>query len=291
MLNYEFELLLKEKKIMKKVVVILLIVVGIIVLLWLFSSVVVIQPGERGVVFRPMGSGLDKEHVLTEGVHIIAPWNQIYIYDVREQTIAFNKQDNNEYGTLDVLDKNGLTINVEVTVRFYPVFTKIGYIHEQFGKNYVQKLVIPEVRSSVRRIMGQYTAEEIYSLKRQEVEQKIIRETDSVLEKNYIKMTALLIRSIEIPDELRKAIEDKLTKQQEALAYDYVLQKEEKEKQRKVIQAEGIAQYNQIINASMTDKVLTYEGIQATLELAKSQNAKIVIIGNNENGLPIMLSQ
>ncbi len=275
---------------MKRGIIITLIVLAIILLFILINSIVIIHPGEKAVIFRPL-SGLDKKHVLSEGIHFIAPWNQIYIYDVREQTISFNKQSNNEYGNLDVLDKNGLTINVEVTVRFYPIFSKIGYIHEQFGKNYVQKLVIPEVRSAVRRIMGQYTAEEIYSLKRQEVERRIIEETDSVLEKNYIKMTALLIRSIEIPNELKKAIEDKLTKQQEALAYDYVLQKEQKEKQRKIIQAEGIAKYNQIINASMTDKVLTYEGIQATLELAKSQNAKIIIIGNSKNGLPIMLSQ
>ena len=87
-----------------------------------------------------------------------------------------------------------------------------------------------------------------------------------------------------------KAIENKLTKQQEAIAYDYIVEKEEKEKERKIIQAQGIAEYNRIVSASMTDKILTYEGIQATLELSKSQNSKIVIIGSGDNGLPIMLS-
>ena len=266
------------------------------VLLVSFATFVTIQPGERGIIFRPWTTGLDKEHILTEGLHIIAPWNKVYVYDVREQSIEFSSSnaynDSQEnYAELDVLDKNGLTIHVEVTVRFYPFYDKIGFIHEQFGQQYVAKLVIPEVRSAVRKIMGQYNAEEIYSTKRQEVEQKIIEETESVLGQNYIQMTALLIRSIKIPDNLKKAIEDKLTKQQEALAYEYVVEKEEKEKQRKIIQAEGIAEYNRIITASMTDRVLTYEGIQATLELAKSENAKIVIIGSGDNGLPIMLQE
>ncbi len=265
-------------------ILILIGIIGIIVLIVLFSSIITIQPGERGVMFRPWTTGLDKKHIYSEGVHIIAPWNQMYIYDVREQTIDFT--DNN---TLDVLDKNGLTIHVDVTVRFYPMYDKIGYIHEQFGKNYVNKLVVPEVRAAVRQVMGMYSAEEIYSTERQKVEQQIIKQTDSVLRKNYIRMTALLIRSIKIPDQLKKAIELKLTKQQEALAYDYIVEKETKEKQRKIIQAQGISEYNKIINSSMTDKVLTYESIQATLELAKSQNAKIVIIGNPKNGLPVIL--
>jgi len=169
-------------------------------------------------------------------------------------------------------------------------FKDIGFIHEQFGINYINKLVIPEIRSAVRKIMGQYDAEEIYSLKRQEVEEKIIEETKSVLSQNYIQMTALLIRSIKIPEKLKTAIEDKLTKQQQALAYTYVVDKEQKEKERKIIQAEGIAEYNRIITASMTDKILTYEGIQATLALANSENAKIVIMGSGKNGLPIMLN-
>ena len=286
--------------------IVLLSIIGILVLFFSFSTFVTLQPGERGVVFRPWSTGLDKDNVLGEGLHIIAPWNKLIPYDIREQTIEFhegnsgdgnNYNDNDDYrgsssyGVLDVLDKNGLTINVEVTVRFAIMSDKIGYIHEQFGKFYVQKLVIPEVRSAVRKIMGQYNAEEIYSTKRQEVEQLIIDETRNVLNNNYINMTALLIRSIVIPENLKNAIEDKLTKQQEAIAYDYVVQKGLKEKELKIIQAQAIAEYNQIVNASMTPNVLTYEGIQATLQLAQSTNAKIVIIGNSDNGLPIMLSQ
>ncbi|MBN2662388.1 MAG: prohibitin family protein [Bacteroidales bacterium] len=283
--------------------IVLLAIFGLIVLFFSFSSFITLQPGERGVIFRPWSTGLDKDNVLNEGLHIIAPWNKLIPYDIREQTIEFHEgnsadvnnydddQGSSSYGVLDVLDKNGLTINVEVTVRFAIMSDKIGYIHEQFGEFYVRKLVIPEVRSAVRKIMGQYNAEEIYSTKRQEVEQLIIDETRNILNNNYINMTALLIRSIVIPENLKNAIEDKLTKQQEAIAYDYVVQKGLKEKELKIIQAQAIAEYNQIVNASMTPNVLTYEGIQATLQLAQSTNAKIVIIGNSDNGLPIMLSQ
>ena len=264
----------------------------IVVVVVIFSSAtfVTIQPGERGVIFRPLTSGLDKDNIYDEGLHIIAPWNTLKVYDVREQKVAFSKEESN-YGILDVLDKNGLTIEVEVTIRFYPNYGKIGYIHQQFGKSYITKLVIPEVRAAVRKTLGKYTAEEIYSTKRQELEEQIIKETGEVLHNNNIEMTALLIRSIIIPENLKKAIETKQTKQQEALAYDYVVQKELKEKERIIIKAEGIAEYNRIINASMTDKVLTYEGIQATIKLANSANSKTVIVGNSKNGLPLILNQ
>ena len=270
---------------------ILVAIVGFVVVVLSFSTFITLQTGEKGVVFKPWAGGLDKDNILDEGIHLIAPWNQLKKIDVKEQIIEFHAQ-NPEFDDLDVLDKNGLTIVVEITVRFYPKYEKIGYIMEQFGTGdeYIHKLVTPEVRSTVRRIMGQYNAEEIYSTKRQEIEQKIIAETEAVLAQNNIEMTALLIRSIIIPQNLITAIEDKQTKQQEALAYQYIVEKEEKEKQRKIIQAEGIAEYNKIVNESMTDKVLTYEGIQATLELAKSDNSKVVIFGSGDEGLPIILS-
>lgn len=275
-----------------KFFVVLLIIIGLFVVIMSFSTFITLQPGEKGVIFKPWTGGLDKEHILNEGVHIIAPWNNIIKFNVREQVIDFNKE-NPQYGVLDVIDKNGLKIFVEVTVRYSPQYDKIGYIYEKFGgaEEYKTKLIIPEVRSTVRQIMGQYDAEEIYSTKRLEIEQKIIDETKSILSKNYIDMKALLIRSITIPDNLIKAIEEKLTKQQEAIAYDYIIDKKKKIKLGKIIDAQGIAEYNRIVNESMTEKVLTYEGIQATLELAKSENAKIVVIGNNKNGLPIMLQQ
>ncbi len=267
----------------KNVSKIIVIVTIIIVLLIIFGTSMfkVVHPGERAVIFRKFTTGLDKEHIYIPGFYVIAPWNDFYVYDVREQS---------REETMDILDKNGLAINVDVTVRFNPTYDKIGYLHEKFGPQYVDVLVIPEVRSAVRNIMGKYIAEEIYSTKRTEVESQIIKETGNILKKNYIDMKALLIRSIKLPERIRQAIDAKLQQEQEALAYQFKLEKEKSEAKRKRIEAEGIARANDIINKSLTDKLLRMKGINATIELSKSQNSKIVVIGSGKNGLPLILN-
>ncbi len=260
--------------------VVIAVIALIVLLLFGGRMFLIIEAGERGVIFRPYTTGLDKENVYTEGFHIIAPWNEIYVYNVREQQ---------REETMDVLDKNGLSINTDVTVRFNPSFNNIGYLHEQFGVNYINVLVVPEVRSSVRQVAGRYSAEEIYSTKRAEVEQAIITETRQTLGENYIDMKALLIRSINLPTQIKTAIESKLQQEQEALAYEFRLKREESEAERRRIEAEGIANYNRIINASLTDKILQQRGIEATTSLAESNNSKVVVIGSGKDGLPLIL--
>ena len=257
-------------------------IVAILVVLLLFGGrmFLIIDAGERGVIFRPYTSGLDKENIYGEGFHVIAPWNNMYVFNVREQ-----QRDE----VMDVLDKNGLSISTDITVRFNPLYNKIGNLYQQFGVNYINVLVIPEVRSTVRQVAGRYTAEEIYSTKRSEVELAIKEETRDVLEENYIDMRALLIRSINLPDQIKGAIESKLKQEQEALAYEYRLRSEESEAERRRIEAEGIANFNRIINASLTDQILKQRGIEATISLAESPNAKVVVIGSGEDGLPLIL--
>jgi len=150
-------------------------------------------------------------------------------------------------------------------------------------------LVIPEVRSSVRQVMGRYSAEEIYSTKRAEVETAIKTETGLVLSANNIEMKALLIRSINLPAQIKKAIENKLEQEQEALAYQFRLDKEKSEAERKRIAAEGEAAANKIVNSSLTPALLKMRGIEATLDLSKSQNTKVIVIGSGEDGLPLIL--
>jgi regulator of protease activity HflC (stomatin/prohibitin superfamily) len=259
--------------------------VGAVVLILLFilagaRMFFIVDAGERGVIFRPYTSGLDRETIYSEGFHIVAPWNKMYIYSVREQQ---------REETMDVLDKSGLYINMDVTVRFNPSFTSIPYLHERFGTDYVNILVIPEVRSSVRQVAGRYTAEEIYSTKRQVVESEIIAETRKTLGVNFIDMRALLIRSINLPAQIKSAIESKLTQEQEALAYEYRLNREKSEAERRRIEAEGLSAYNKIISASLSENILKQKGIDATLELAKSANAKIVVVGSGKEGLPLIM--
>ncbi|NOY97023.1 MAG: prohibitin family protein [Chlorobi bacterium] len=262
----------------------LVIAVSILIVLLLFGNkmFMIIQAGERGVIFRPYTTGLDRDNIYGEGFHVIAPWNDMYIYNVKEQQ---------REETMDVLSKNGLNINMDVTVRFNPSFDKIGYLHQQFGTNFINVLVVPEVRSSVRQVAGRYTAEEIYSTKRNEVESSIITETQKVLEANFITMKALLIRSINLPDQIKTAIEDKLKTEQEALAYRFRLDREKSEAQRKRLEAQGISDFNRIISASLTDKILQQRGIEATLELAKSGNSKVIVIGSGKDGLPLILGK
>ena len=141
---------------------------------------------------------------------------------------------------------------------------------------------------AIRSYYG-YTAEEIYSTKRSEVESSIITETKEILQQNNIDMRALLIRSINLPDQIRIAIENKLKQEQEALAYQFRLSRETAEAERKRIEAEGIATFNKIINSSLTDQILKQRGIEATIDLAKSANAKVVVVGSGKDGLPLIL--
>lgn len=265
----------------KRSYLILAVIVIIVLVVSSSSMFFTIQPGERAVIFRQFTNGLDKEHVYLPGFHMIAPWNKLYVYDVKEK-----KREE----TMDVLDKNGLSIKMDVSIRFNPVHNRIGYLHETFGKDYIEQLIIPEIRSTVRRVAGRYTAEEIYSTKRSEVEAAIIDEARKVMEQNNIDLRALLIRSINLPNEIKMAIESKLKQEQEALAYQFRLEKEKSEAERKRIQAQGIAAYNDIINKSLTDKILKQRGIEATLELANSQNSKVIVIGAGDNGLPLILN-
>ena len=267
---------------MKKAQYMIVSVVGIVVLLLIFGSQMfyVLKPGERGVVFKKFTGGLDKDDVLVPGFQIIAPWNDLIRYDVKEVKAE---------ETMDVLDKGGLSINVDVTIIFNPFYDKIGYLHENIGINFVSVMVIPNVRSAVRAVTGRYTAEEIYSTKRGEVEAEIIESTRMALADKNIEMKDLLIRSITLPEKIKAAIESKLQQQQEALAYKYRLEREESEADRMRIQAQGIADYNKIISQSLTSNILKQKGIDATLELANSANSKVVIIGSGKDGLPMIL--
>jgi regulator of protease activity HflC (stomatin/prohibitin superfamily) len=265
----------------RRLPLIILGIIAFIVVMALSSSLFyTISATERAVIFYPFGMGLDKDNIEGPGTHLKAPWNDVYTYKVNEMSSEEN---------MDVLDKNGLSIHIDITVRYYPIPDKIGYIHEQFTTDYETVLVIPEVRSTVRQVMGRYTAEEIYSTKRAEVETAIKTETEFILNKNNVHATAVLIRSIMLPEQIKVAIENKLQQEQEALAYQFRLDKEKSEAERKRIAAEGESRANNIINNSLTDKLLKMRGIEATLELSKSPNSKTIIIGSGKDGMPLIL--
>ncbi|MBY0434266.1 MAG: prohibitin family protein [Cyclobacteriaceae bacterium] len=265
----------------RRLPLIILGVIGFIVVMALSSSLFyTIQSNERAIIFYPFGKGLDRDNVIDQGIHMKAPWNDVYIYKVNEMSSDEN---------MDILDKNGLSIHVDITVRYFPIPEKIGFVHQKFTQSYVEVLVIPEVRSTVRQVMGRYTAEEIYSTKRAEVETAIKNETEKILGANFVTATAVLIRSIVLPEQIKGAIENKLQQEQEALAYQFRLDKEKSEAERKRIAAEGESRANNIINNSLSDKLLKMRGIEATLELSKSPNTKVIVIGSGKDGMPLIL--
>lgn len=259
----------------------ILVFVGFLLLVFLTSGTfVTIDAGERGVIFRPFSSGLDKENIYNPGFHVVAPWNTMYIYDVREHS---------QEEQMEVLSTNGLNIKMDVTVRVNPKYDKIGELHEQFGRDYLNTLVRPEVRSSVRKVIGRFTEEELYSTKRDTVQQLIRADIEAALARNFIDLREALIRDITLPEKVKAAIENKLEAEQAALKYEYLLQQEELEAERKITEARGKAEANRILNASLTEKILTDKGIEATLELANSPNSKVIVVGSGDNGLPMIL--
>lgn len=256
--------------------------IAVVILIIVLSNIfVILQPTERGVIFKKYTSGLDVDNVKQEGLSIVAPWNDVIIFEIAEQQIE---------ETMDVLSKDGLSISIDVSLRFRPEPSKIGYLYRAFKNSYIESLIRPELRSAVRQIIGQYTPEELYATKRQEIESKIQEAIRKTLDENHVELKALLFRSIKLPAMIKTAIEQKLTAEQESEKYDFFIEKEKKEAKRRKIDAEGKAEANRILSASITNNILKEKGITATQELAKSNNAKIVVIGGGDDGLPLILN-
>lgn len=245
------------------------------------TTFITISPGEKGIKFKRFAGGIKKDKIYNQGFHIVMPWDEMIIYDLRVQE-AFE--------TMDVLSKNGLSIAVELSYRFQPKPEKIGYLHDAIGPEYSGRIIKPEIRSATREVIGKYLPEELYSTKREAIQDEIFTMTSDAVESKFIDIDAILIRSVQLPDKLTAAIEMKLEEEQAAFQYEFRLVKERKEAERKIIEAQAKADANRILTASLNDKILTDKGIEATLLLAESPNAKIVIIGSGKNGLPLIIN-
>lgn len=250
-----------------------------VVLAW-NSLTYTIDPGEKAVIFRKFQGGLDKDKVYGQGFHVKWPWDDVYIYDVKLSE---------DISTMEVLSKNGLTIKAELSYRYKPVDDRIGYIHDQIGPEYHSKIIIPEIRSATREVIGKYLPEELYSSKREDIQDEIFQRSAKSMTEKGLELDAVLIRDIVLPEKLQAAIERKLEQEQKSLEYEFKIQQAKKEAERQRIEAEGKAKANNIVSASLTNKILQEKGIEATLKLANSPNAKVVVVGSGESGLPIIL--
>lgn len=257
------------------------IIIGIIFLLIVFWGRITktIPAGHGGVLFRLFGGGVDTSRTYEEGFHFIAPWNTMYVYETRQQEISEE---------MSALSSNGLEIKIEFSTWYQPRWEDLGELHAQIGTQYLTRVVVPAMRSAARSVVGRYTPEQIYSTKRDAIQEEIFVETKKLLDEKYVQLNQVLIRSVTLPPTIKSAIESKLKQEQEALEYEFKLDKAAQEAERQRVEAEGKAKANSIVSASITDKILRDKGIEATLKLAESPNSKVVVIGGSD-GMPIIL--
>ena len=255
-------------------------VIAVIFLLSVGKFWVTIDSGYSGVLYR-LTTGVDvDEPAYGQGLHIILPWNKMHIYEVRQAE---------KTETMNVLSVNLLEIGLDITTFYQPDISKLGYLDVERSMAYESKVVIPVMRSVVREVIAKYLPEEINSTKREVIKKEIMDEATTTLADNYVQLNDILIRNINLPEKLKASIEKKLQQEQEALEYEFKIDKERLEADRKRIEAQGIQDFQKIITQSINDKLLRWNGIEATLKLAESNNAKVVVVGSGKDGLPLIL--
>jgi regulator of protease activity HflC (stomatin/prohibitin superfamily) len=252
-----------------------------LIILFLWPSIVIsIKPGELGVLYARFRGGTQLQHTYEEGIHFIQPWNIMYIYDVRVQEETQN---------IDVLTVDGLTINVQISLRFQIIRDRLPALHQEIGPRYRDKVVLPIMNSAVRQTIGSYRPDDLYSTARQELQDQMLVDAVEEMGRIPILIQGFVVKTITLPEVLRDSIERKLVAEQSYLRYKYILLEEQQEARRKIIEAEGIKAYQMLVNEHMTQNFLRYQGIQATKDLASSPNAKVVVIGGKD-GLPVILN-
>jgi regulator of protease activity HflC (stomatin/prohibitin superfamily) len=237
-----------------------------------------VESGHLGVLWTAWSG--TQEEVYPEGWYMVAPWNKLVIYNVRTQD---HQED------LHTLASNGLGIRLETSVRYRPEGQKLASLHTTVGDEYYNVLIAPALRLVVRKVGGRYSPEEIYATKRQAVEQEIYTEVKELLKERPVVLEAIMVRNVDLPEQLKQAINEKLAEEQRALKMEFTLQKERQEAERKKIEAQGMSDANRILTESINDNLLRYRGLEATERLAGSPNSKVVVIGAGKDGLPLIL--
>lgn len=258
-----------------------LILIGIVAIIFLSKSTVTIDAGEAGVLWKRFDGGVVIDQPpLGEGFHVVAPWNNVIVYEVRQQEL---------YETMKVLSSNGLDILLETSTWYLPKASELGLLHQQIGENYLERIIKPALRSAARSVVGRYTPEQLYSSKRDVIQNEIFEETKVILDDNHVQLNEVLVRDVTLPPTIKDAIERKLKQEQESLEYEFLLITADKEAQKVRIEAQGKADANKILSASLNDMILRDKGIEATLELSNSPNSKVIVIGSGKSGMPIIL--
>jgi regulator of protease activity HflC (stomatin/prohibitin superfamily) len=254
----------------------------------LAASVIQIEAGQAGVKVL---FGKVQPSVLTSGLHLVNPLLDIRRIDVRTQnyTMSGVHDEGNKEGddAIKVLTSDGLEVTIDLTVLYRVVATEAPRLLQETGFDYSDKIVRPLSRTRIRDNAVYYQAIELYSTKRDEFQNRIYKGIEADFRKRGLMLEQLLVRNITLPESVKATIEQKINAEQDAQKMQFVLLKEKQEAERKRVEAQGIADYQRIISESLTDKQLQYENIKAMMELAKSPNSKMIIMGKGST--PVIL--
>jgi regulator of protease activity HflC (stomatin/prohibitin superfamily) len=256
-----------------------LAIAGLVLIVLLFNSVTRVATGHVGVLTL---FGRVTGETLGEGMHLINPLKTNNEMSVQTQSIK---------ESASVPSSEGLMMSLDTSLIYHLNPDRAADVFQKTGFDYENRFVEPTLRSAIREATASHSANALYTGEREMVGKQILDQLTSQLNQRGLVVENVLLRDIQLPATLRASIEAKQQAEQEALAMNFRLQKETQEAQRKRIEAQGIRDFQQIVAQGISPQLLEWKGIEATENLAKSMNAKVVVIGNNKNGLPLILGQ
>jgi regulator of protease activity HflC (stomatin/prohibitin superfamily) len=251
-----------------------LIVVGLLLLL---ASTTSIPTGNVGVLTL---FGRVTGETLTEGIHLINPLKSVQKLSIQTQSVK---------ESANVPSNEGLILALDTSLLFHLDRTKAAQVYQSIGENYAEKIVEPTLRAAIRASTSAHSANALYTNARELVQEQIQNELTAQLASRGVIVENVLLRDVQLPAMLKSSIEAKQQAEQDALRMNFILQKEKQEAERKRIEAQGIADFQKIVAQGISAQLLEWKGIEATEKLATSSNAKVVIVGNSKNGLPLVL--
>jgi len=284
--------------------VIYLLVATLICVIFAPFCLVTVPSGYVGVLWKRFGGGtvLNPNLLKNEGMRITLPWNQVFLYDLRLQSAT---------QTYNAISRDGISLTASINIRFRLKRDSVPQLHQSIGPNYIDTLIVPEIGNRTRQVMAEYTAEDIYSTKREEIQTKIRALAEAMLGEKMmvggesedetdnapyrvplyamLNLIDTLILGIELPTAVVGAINRKIEQYYISEEYKFRVAREIRESERKKIEAEGISEFQHIVSQGISDSYLRWRGIEATLQLAQSNNSKIVIVGSGKDGLPTIL--
>jgi regulator of protease activity HflC (stomatin/prohibitin superfamily) len=252
-----------------------LIAAFLLILFW--NSVVVAEkPGYQGIYWSRFFGGTSYR-ILGEGSHLKFPWDEIISYDVRLAE---------RHGTSYILTADGLPVETRWSVRFYPKASELPRLNQTIGRDFGDTYVVPEVIAALRQTLGRHRAQEIYASDETALNRDLESLVKSRVNVQPIFVEHVLITHLALPPTLVDGILKKELSEQNLQSYRFRIDAEEKERERKVVEAEGLRDFEQISKVSP----LKWQGIQATVDLAKSPNTKIIVLGTSAKDLPLLMN-